>query len=335
MSYRSDMEQFQREYKNKRKRVAMLLKMTVMILALAILVTGVGLTVTLATGGFQESEEPTVKDRKAPVIIGPADGKALAYLGQSIAYKSYVTVTDNSENYTLTVDDSAVNKLAEGSYKVYYTATDEAGNKATYTLTLIIKRAEYSEEKLMQLVASKASELGITKSMTKVQQIRAIYDFVNDPTASKNNANIFFNDESNTPSQQLSRENWELDWIEEACRTLSMSRMEGDCYTYYAVSRAFFEYFDIESIGIQRSPTSSESGTHFWSLVNVGTEDAPKWYYYDATRLGGSFSTDGTKNGCLMTEAKLNSYVTSDGGREFYKMDKPADFPAVATAELS
>ena len=327
------MEQFQKAYKQKKQTVGFLVKLTVIVLAVAILTAGVAIGITLSQGGFTQEEEPAAQDKKAPVITGPKDGKALAYLGEAIAYRSFVSVTDNSENYTLTVDDSGVNKTKEGTYQVRYTATDAAGNKAQYTLTLIIKRGEYSMNQLMKLVEQKAATLGITKSMPKTEQVKQIYRFVNDPTSGKNDANIFFSDESNTPSQQLSRENWELDWVEEACRTLSMSRMEGDCYTYYAVSRAFFEYFEIESIGIQRAKDSSEAGTHFWSLVNVGSESAPAWYYYDATRLAGSFS-DGTKNACLITEAKLVSYVTSQGGKEFYKMNKPADFPAVATAAI-
>ena len=333
MSYRSDMEQFQKEFKKRKQMRGFVLKLTVMVLAVAILVAGVAIGITLATGGFHEEEIPTEQDKKAPVITGPKDGKALAYLGEAIAYRSFVTVTDNSDNYTLTVDDSGVNKTQEGTYTVHYTAADAAGNRSEYTLTLIIKKGEYSMNQLMKLVEQKAAILGITKSMSKTEQVRAIYDFVNDPTAGKNDANIFFNDESNTPSQQLSREDWELDWVEEACRTLSMTRMEGDCYTYFAVSRAFFEYFGIENIGIQRAKDSGEAGTHFWSLVNVGSESAPAWYYYDATRLAGSFS-DGTKNACLITEAKLSSYVTSQGGKEFYKMNKPSDFPTVATTTV-
>ena len=309
------------------------MKLTVVILAVAILGAGVAIGITLAGGGFRREEPPVEQDTQAPAIKGPKDGKALAYLGEAIAYRSFITVTDNSDNYTLTVDDSGVNKTKEGTYQVHYTATDAAGNKAQYTLTLIIKNGEYSMNQLMRLVEQKAATLGITKSMSKVEQVRAIYEFVNDPTAGKNDANIYFNDESNTPSQQMSRDDWDIDWVEEACRTLSMSRMEGDCYTYYAVSRAFFEYFGIESIGIQRAKDSTEAGTHFWSLVNVGSESAPAWYYYDATRLAGTFN-DGTRNGCLITEAKLNSYVTSQGGREFYKMNKPADFPTVATTAL-
>ncbi len=339
MSYRSDMEFYNSQIKKRKSAMARLLKASIIVLACVILVTGAAVGIAWATGGFSEAAEESGNkdsaDRKKPVITGPEGDKAIAYIGESIAYKSFVKASDNSGEVNLSVDASAVNVNAEGSYSVTYTATDAAGNKAEYVLTLIIKKKEYSLDTLMRLVAQKADALGITKDMSRVEQVRRIYEFVNGPSGSgKFDANIYFNDESNTPSQQLSRENWQIDWIEEACRTLTMSRMEGDCYTYYSVSKAFFEYFEIPNIGIQRSPNARESGTHFWCVVNVGTSGESLWYYYDATRLMAEFPSGG-KNACLITEEKLNSYVTSSGGTEFYKFDKPSDFPVIATKELS
>ena len=299
-------------------------------LAVAILITAVcGIVALFGEKGEVDVDSPSA-DRRAPVITGPAEKYAIAYTGEPISYKSYVSVSDDSGDYTLKVDADSVNTSVEGKYKVKYTATDASGNKSTYELTLYIKNGDYSKTKLMDLVAKKAASLGITREMRRVEQIEKIYDFVNSPTKSKNNANIYFNDVSNTPAQQTSRETWESDWVEEACRTLMMDRMQGDCYTYYAVSRAFFEYFGIENVGIKRSERSTMSGTHFWNVVNVGTESEPIWYYYDATRLAGSFS-DGGRNGCLMTESKLQSYVGSKGEDDFYLFDKWEGFPKIST----
>lgn len=338
MSYRTDMERIKKQRDTRKKRVELMLKCSIVILAVALLVTGVAVGIALANGGFfadYDEDEPSGNDRKAPVIKGPEGDRAVVYLGEGIAYKSLISVSDDSGDYTLSVDNSKVNQNVEGTYQVKYVAKDAAGNKTEYTLTLIIKNGEYSKTKLMALVEAKAKELGITKEMTKEQQVRKIYDFVNSPNKSVENANIVFTDESNTPSQQMSRDNWEIDWIEEACRTLSMSRMGGDCYTYYAVSKAFFEYFEIENMGIQRSARSTEAGTHFWSIVNIGTKENPKWYYYDATRLAGSFDAEKSKYGCLITEATLQSYTTSKGGREFYLFDKWDGFPAISTQKIS
>ncbi len=309
-----------------RKYVILAMKITLVALALALLLTVVAVVVALVSdsGGGLSS------DREAPVITGPKGDAVEVFLGDSVAYKSYVKVSDNSGKYKLKVDDSRVNTDKEGTYSVTYTATDEAGNKEEYTLKLTIKRELYSRHTLMELVEKKAKALGLSEDMSKTELVKGIYDYVNSPSKGKNDANIYFSDESNTPTQQQSRDNWENDWIEEAVRTLQMSDMKGDCYTYYAVSRAFFEYFEIENIGIQRSADSDEAGTHFWNVVNVGTEQNPKWYYYDATRLAGSFS-DGSRNGCLMTEAKLKSYKTSSGGTQFYRFEKPDGFPKIAT----
>ncbi len=309
-----------------KKTMMTAIKITVIALAASLLLTAVAVVVALVT----ESGGGLSSDKQAPEIQGPEGNAVEVFLGDAIAYKSFVKVSDDSGKYKLKVDDSRVNADQEGTYSVTYTATDEAGNEEQYTLKLTIKRELYSRHTLMELVDKKAQMLGLSKEMSKTELVRGIYDYVNSPSKGKNDANIYFSDESNTPTQQQSRDNWENDWIEEAVRTLQMSDMKGDCYTYYSVSKAFFEYFEIENRGIQRSDDSNEAGTHFWNVVNVGTEQSPQWYYYDATRLAGKFS-DGTNNGCLMTEAKLKSYKTSSGGTQFYRFEKPDGFPKIAT----
>ena len=90
---------------------------------------------------------------------------------------------------------------------------------------------------------------------------------------------------------------------------LALQNGSGDCYSYFAVSKAFFEYFGIENLDIERSKgVTTQSGTHFWSMVNIGTEKAPQWYYYDATRLAKPHRTG---SGCLFTEEQLNDYNTN------------------------
>lgn len=346
MSYRSDMEFLKRDQARPKALGLRLLKITVIALAAVLLVTAVAVPVTL----FIEHQNERTNDddddgagssgRLRIVSKSGTNATATAYLGDAIAYKSLITVSGGSGNYDIKVDASNVVTGTAGSYPVYYTVTDSAGRSATYTLTLTIKDGSsvYTEERLMMLVAAKATELGITDSMTTEQKVRKIYDYVKSPSKGKNDATIYFSDVSNTPSQKNQsgfRTGWETDWVEEACRTLTMSRMEGDCYTYYSVSKAFFEYFGIENYGIQR--TGSGKGTHFWQAVNIGTKSKPQWYYYDATRLAGTFSSDGTQNSCLITEAKLQSYQSSDGSTGFYELDKSqyTNFPTISTTPLS
>ena len=338
MSYKSDMEQYRQEKQTHRRLVTLIIKITVIALAAAILITGVAAGVTLLLNNDKprgdredEGDSPSGGGFR---ITGPKNNTVTLMIGDKPQYKSYVTVSDDKAE--LTVDNSEVDTTKAGTYKVRYTATNEAGKKASYILTLVITAdPTYTEERLMGMIAAKAEALGITKEMSKTEQVRKIYEFVKSPAKGKDDANIYFSDESNAQGQKIQngiRTGWETDWVEEAIVTLSMGRMRGDCYTYYSVSKAFFEYFGIENIGIQRAAGTIHGGTHFWQAVNVGTKDAPKWYFYDATRLAGKFA-DGTSDSCLITEEKLQSYKTSKGESGFYTFDKSQykNFPTIAS----
>ena len=323
MSYIQDKDNMNKEAETHKKSVWMSIKITFCAIAAMLLLFCVTLVISLITG------DSSKKDTEAPTVVGPSGNVFAGYVGDKPIYKSMISVSDNvDQRPTVTVDNSNVNPNKVGNYKVHYTVTDAAGNVTNYTLTYVVKKAEYSYTQLMELIADKAEELGITKSMTKEQQVRKIYEYVN----SKNT--IEFTDESNIPD--INRDAWESDWTEEAVRALDTN--EGDCYSYYSLSKAFFEYFGIENIGIRRAENYSgadDDGTHFWSVVKV--EDG--WYYYDATRLNGTFSSDGTNNACLITQKKINSYRASDAEDHdcedyFYRMTKPAGFPQISTKEL-
>lgn len=241
-----------------------------------------------------------IVDTQAPTFNGPDTASFTGYLGEGIAYLKVVEAVDNCfGEVEVEVDSSSVNINAAGSYRVFYKATDKAGNSATYELTVNILAERITREMVMSEIGKLASQLGITKNMTKEEQVKRIYAYVNSPTLPGAQANIKFEDESNTDRS---------DWVREAYYT--MQRGSGDCYSYFALSKAFFEYFGIENLDIQRSKNvTTQSGTHFWNMVNIGTERAPKWYYYDATRLAVPHRNGGS--GCLFTEAQLEDYNTN------------------------
>jgi hypothetical protein len=233
----------------------------------------------------------------------------IGYVGESPTYKKYVTVSDDKDTEPeLAINSSRVDINTEGSYPILYQARDKAGNKSkTLTITYVVKNKQYSEDKLMSMIADKVKEVGITDSMSKQKKVEKIFDYVH---------NLFrYSDDSNIPN--IDRSKWKSDWVEEAIRTITDEA--GDCYSYYSLSKAFFEYYDIENIGIMRSPNSSLEGTHYWSIVNIGEGGDDKWYYYDATRLAGSFG-DGSNSACLITQETLNTHKTSKGATDFYLM---------------
>ncbi len=329
LSYRNDLNAYRAQREKIKKIAVNAAKITVIILAVLFVATTVMVIVDLTsedTGYTAEGGEGGVTG--TPTITVPTtDGKLYVYVGEPVTWRTLVRVSDNC---TLSVDNSQVNISEPGVYTVKYTATNASGKSTTLEVTVIVTKPEYSYYEMEKKFKQKAEELGITSNMSKKEMVLAVYNFVNDPSEKdKDKANIVFKNESNSD-----RDDWENDWIEEAMLAVGdEGSYQGDCYTYYSVSKAFFTVLGIEHVGIERDPSSSEEGTHFWMMVNIGEGKDEQWYYYDATRLAGTFD-DGTNNGCLMTLSKLQSYRTSKGGSEFYKFD-PTEYPTAETAKVN
>lgn len=340
MSYKKDKYEMNGEMDLHKKRVIFIIKVTFIALAVSLFALAISLTVNLLQGGLFGAARDTV-----PPTIEPMQGKTvIGYVGEKPTYKKYVSVTDDKdEDPQFDVNASGVDINTPGTYTVFYKAVDKAGNKSeTFKLTYVVKSDEYSEKKLMALVAELAEELGITQSMSTVEKVKAIYKFVNlDHNITWSTASAL--GDSNIPN--IDRDNWKEDWVEEAIRTINLYNDgdgEGDCYSYYAVSKAFFEYFDIKHVGIRRDKSldyeedinGNRKGTHFWLIVDIG---GGQWYYYDGTRLGSTFN-DGTKNACLITQEKLDSYVIKKtGGTYFYqirKVDECLDFSSAGISSF-
>lgn len=333
MSHRTEKESYAIEMAKRKKTVMGAIKVISVLLALALLATAVLVIADIIKDSSSSSSE---EENKTSYIQATQGKKVTVKQGSTISYYSLVTVDEKYANYQLDVDASKVDLNKPGSYTVTYKLLDSDGKTiSTYKLTIVVEEIDEDKQALFALVKVKADSIGLTeeavKSMTKEQIVRKIYDYVKDPNATPDEANIRFTDESNIPN--INRDDWETDWVKEATMALMSANMQGDCYTYYSVSKAFFEYFEIENVGIRREAGASMSGTHFWNVVNIGTKDKPKWYYYDATRLAGKFALDNTKDSCLITLAKLETYVTSSGEDGFYHFT-PKNYPTVETTPL-
>lgn len=306
MSYKNDREEMNEEMKLRKNQVMLAIKITFLGFAVALVALAVMFAINIFNGGLFASD----KDETPPSISARAGTTVIGYLGESPTYKKYVTVTDDKdEEPVLAVNSKNVDINKEGSYTVLYQAKDKSGNKSSvFKLTYVVKSKEYSKDKLMGMIAEKVKEVGITDGMSKQKKVEKIFNYVH---------NLFrYSDDSNIPN--IDRSKWKSDWIEEAVRTINDEA--GDCYSYYSLSKAFFEYYNIENIGIMRDPKSSLDGTHYWSIVNIGENGEDKWYYYDATRLAGTFKD--ADNACLITQDTLNSHKTSKGATDFYLMTK-------------
>lgn len=261
--------------------------------------------VTLTVGGKAQKYIVTVIDTTAPVI---EVGEIRINIGDGIAWKKQATVTDNSDGkIDIKVDSSAVNTSVAGTYTVTYTATDESGNSSSATATVIVSMMEVTEDMLYAEIDKVIAQI-ITDSMTTEQKVRAIYSYVQD--------SITYASTTETD-----------DFIYAAYMSL-FSSGTGDCYSYFAASKAFFERLGIENIDMVRAEGGA-TGNHFWNLVNIGTKDAPKWYHYDANPISGQYAV----SGCLLTDAQVAAYDAwrGEGYRKYDASRVPASASEIIT----
>ncbi|MBQ9806214.1 MAG: DUF5011 domain-containing protein [Clostridia bacterium] len=250
-------------------------------------------------------------DTAAPTIIGAKDLSVC--LGEGIAYRSGVTVTDDFDGeITLEVDSSAVKPTEEGNYPVTYTARDSAGNTKVVTVTVWIYREKVTEAMLWEYVDDIIRENSIDEFVSRERQAREVFDYV------------YYNISYDSTSDKT-------DWVRAAYEGLKNGK--GDCYTYFAISKAFFERLGLQNMDVKRTE-GIVTERHYWNLVNIGTADAPLWYHFDACRLSGVIF-----RGCLLTDAQLAEYtagrINENGDSNYFYVFDGSALPARATAVIT
>ena len=224
-----------------------------------------------------------VNDTTPPTINGARD--LVAYIGRGVSYLSGVTATDNCDaGVKIDVDTSSVNLKEVGVYDVIYRATDAAGNVTEVRRTLSVYEEEITQEMLFEVLDPILVNI-LSDGMTVTQKLKAIYDYVY--------LNISYVSTSDKSS-----------WVRAAYNGL-MSR-NGDCFTYFALSKAMMERVGIQNLDVQRDPAfvAMVNERHYWSLVNIGTWEEPQWYHFDACHL----NDIGRPWGFLMTDGQLLQY---------------------------
>ncbi len=159
----------------------------------------------------------------------------------------------------------------------------------------------------------------LDEGMTPLEKARAIFDFTHD--------SIRYTGDSD-------KSNWEAGAYE------GLTVRRGDCFTYYAVSRALLTAAGIENLEVQRvgGPTS-----HYWNLVNCGNG----WYHFDATPRSSKLPSFVS---FMFTDQQAADY-TAKAGRNYFTFDgslyperatgpctdepaeKPAESPSGAAAD--
>lgn len=216
------------------------------------------------------------KDVEAPVISGVADLSVM--MGGTVSYKKNVTVTDNCpEGLKLTVDNSAVNLNAEGTYPIIYIAKDLAGNETTAEANITVRPKVYDEREIYVLADSVLADI-ITPDMSPEQKLEAIYSY--------NQSHIAYISHSEKGN-----------WVRAAYEGLADGR--GDCYVYACTAKVLLTRAGITNMDIAKIPTKT---SHYWNLVNLGNG----WYHFDTTPR-----TSGHPHICMWTEAQLMEYSSA------------------------
>lgn len=221
-------------------------------------------------------------DNAPPIISGVSD--ITVYVGDGIAYQNGVTAYDEKDGEVkVTVIANEVDLNTAGSYRVLYRAVDSAGNIAEVAATVTVLEKQLSEmlSELYAIVDS-VIEAQSLRTVERTEACRRLYDYIKSVMS-------------------YSGDSDKSDWTAEAYRGLTDGK--GDCFTYYAVGRAFLERLGYECITVERSANVLPT-THFWLLINLGSTDAPAWYHWDCC----PHYKSNPLNSCLLTDSELLAY---------------------------
>lgn len=251
-----------------------------------------------------------VHDTTPPTIEGLRD--LVAYIGSGVSYLSGVRAVDECDaGATVTVDTKDVNLKEVGVYDVIYRAVDAAGNITEVRRTISVYEEEITLEMLNARLDPILADI-INENMSKKQKLRAIYDYVYE-----NVAYVSTSDKSS--------------WVRAAYNGLT--NRAGDCFTYFALSKALMERLGIENMDVERLPelANAVDERHYWNFVNIGTAAEPQWYHFDACRI----KDISRPWGFLMTDDQLIEYSNSRSNADgisgyFYAFDR-AKYPASST----
>lgn len=260
----------------------------------------VGAIYTVSVAYLGQTVDVTVEivDTTEPVI----EAKDITVeMGTNVSYRKNVSVTDNSGvEPSLKIDNSQVNTSVPGSYPVYYTATDAAGNVATVQVSLtVVERKDVTEEMVFQEADDLIAEI-ITPEMSQWDIAYTLWNWcrknIRYSYATGDRASIY------------------------AGAYEGLHDRNGDCYVYYATLAVLLDRVGIENMCVQRVGGTSD---HWWNLVNIGDG----WYHCDASPR----NENHTYRCFMQTDEQLQWYTDYYKEHPNYYTFDPESLPERAT----
>lgn len=259
------------------------------------------------------SDSPApAEDTQPPEILGTRD--LTVAVGESLSYRTGVSVTDDvDETVQLQVDASGVNLSVPGEYQAVYWAEDAAGNRTEVPITVtVVETVTVDDEdtgETEDVVEAGNTEITLdtvnaladgiladitSAGMSQREKALAIYNYVHN--------NIKYVGTSDKSS-----------WLVGAY--VGFTRRSGDCYNYFACSKALLTRAGIPNVDLTRVGGNSR---HYWQLVDVGSG----YYHFDACPHPSSYPL----YSFLLTEAEVQAYTQQCSGirKNYYVYDYDA-----------
>lgn len=262
-------------------------------------------------------------DVTAPRLLGVRD--ITVALNGTVSYRDGVSAEDDVDGpVAVQIDAAAVDLTAAGEYPVLYSAQDAAGNRAEQTVTVTVVETETVDQgvdeptedvtpaehqggggtqaiPLDQVTQEEVDKLAdkvlakiIKSGMSQREKAKAIFNYVN--------RNIKYVGSSDKSS-----------WLVGAY--VGFTRGRGDCYNYFACSKALLTRAGISNVDLHRVGGNSR---HYWQLVNTGDG----WYHFDAC----PHPTGYPLYAFMITEAQARAYTrqVSAARKNYYVYDYDA-----------
>ena len=197
-------------------------------------------------------------DSEAPVITGAIN--RTAYVKETIAYRTGITVTDNLDPAPkLTIDNSEVDLNKEGVYPVTFTATDFCGNSSSVTVNVTVEPVPTGYENIEKLNTRADQLLAkiLKPEMTEIEKAFTIFRWIR--------VNVPWYGGRVTHN-----------YVDQALKALSGNA--GDCYTCTVGCKVLMERAGFEVKYLERT---GAPGLHYWLMVKIGGQ----WYHMDPSPI--------------------------------------------------
>lgn len=218
-------------------------------------------------------------DVTAPQLLGVRD--LTVALNGTVSYRDGVSAVDDVDGpVTVEIDAASVDLTAAGEYQVIYSAQDAAGNRAEQTVTVTVVETatvdQGKDEQTEDETPGGSAGGGVPLSEVTQEDVDRLCDQIlgritNSGMSQREKARAIFNYVNGHVKYVGSSD--KSSWIIGAY--VGFTRGRGDCYNYFACSKALLTRAGISSVDLQRVGGNSR---HYWQLVNTGDG----WYHFDA-----------------------------------------------------